>query len=533
MSLHAKFDKLFGIKRLDCRECIGIYISLNSVYVSQIIEKSGGIEIDTLIKLPVGDTSGALLKPAELNEGFFSSPSYWLEPIKKIIDSKKWETKNVIVSLSHNFSIYRHFAMQDMPRKYWKKAIPLQARKYIHYPFERGVYDYYVYPFYSPLSKSKRLGVVFSLTSSRIAATIDAGMKSIGLNLVALEASPLSIYRLFNHTDKEAVPDRGCIYANFTSHLGQFLFALNNVPVLMREVEVSRAIGSRNRLEVNNCIDFVSKQLERNPFEDTTVISDDADFWSPILEAEVKRHVRTWKISDIFGFKIEGFSEMAPVGACLKFINQKVVDIDLYRKNRSTEEEVRGITTIWKIAGIVILALVLWAGYVQLGSARATKKLASQSTSSREIVPDFQGLYAAQIEEKVRKISADSKQLASLVNNSVSFTTKLSALPDILPAEMWITRLDIRFPYTVKSFKEKNTLRIEAYATTLEGRSKGLQLGSAFNNAVDSSPAFADICKGTSSVNYDYEDTSAVGGGKSRLALISTKIILECSREVK
>ena len=32
--------------------------------------------------------------------------------------------------------------MPDTPRRFWKSAVPLQARKYIHYPFERAVYDY-------------------------------------------------------------------------------------------------------------------------------------------------------------------------------------------------------------------------------------------------------------------------------------------------------------------------------------------------------------------------------------------------------
>jgi hypothetical protein len=529
MSLLNKFDKLTGIKRFDCRECIGIYISLKDVYVSQIIEKSGGIEVETLIKLPVGDVSGALLKPAELNEGFFTSPSVWLEPIKKIIDSKKWNTKNVVVSLAPNFSIHRHFAMQDMPRKFWKKAIPLQARKYIHYPFERGVYDYYVYPFFAGLSKARRLGVVFSLTSARTASTIEAGMRSIGLNLASLETSPMSIYRLFSQTDKEAVPGKGHIYANFTEHLGQFLFALNNTPVLLREVEVQRAVGNRNRLEVNNCVDFVSKQLERNPFEDTTVISDDSDFWAPVLEAEVKRHVRSWKISDIFGFKVEGFSEMAPIGACMKFLNQKVVDIDLYRKNRSTEEEVRGIMTIWKLVGLAGAVLLLWSAWVQVGSMLSAKNLNSQKVAVREGVADFQGLYAAQIEEKVRSMTENSKTINSLIDN-VSFITKLNALPDLLPSEIWLTRIDLRYPYTIKVFKEKNSMALEGHASSLGGRTKELEYTRSFTTAVNTSPAMDDVCQGQAVPKYDFDEG---GANRLRAAILSTKFTLRCEKEVK
>ncbi|MDR0952965.1 MAG: hypothetical protein LBM71_02085, partial [Elusimicrobiota bacterium] len=88
-------DKLLGIKRFEYKDCIGIYISPTDVYVAQIVEKSGGIEIDSLIKLAVGEIAPGILKPAELNEAFFANPAYWIDPIKKIIENRKWNSKNV------------------------------------------------------------------------------------------------------------------------------------------------------------------------------------------------------------------------------------------------------------------------------------------------------------------------------------------------------------------------------------------------------------------------------------------------------
>ena len=93
---------------------------------------------------------------------------------------------------------------------------------------------------------------------------------------------------------------------------------------MFREVEVQKALGARNRLEITNCMDFISKQLERNPFEDVAIVSDDGDFWTYIVEGEVKQHVRISKISEVFGFRVEGFPEMAVLGACLKFVNKKM-----------------------------------------------------------------------------------------------------------------------------------------------------------------------------------------------------------------
>ncbi|WP_428067022.1 type IV pilus biogenesis protein PilM [Candidatus Proelusimicrobium volucris] len=532
MSFASTIDSSLGIKRTNYKECIGIYISLTDVYVAQVREKSGGLEIDSLIKLPVGEIPPGVLKPADLNEGFFSTPKHWLDPIKKIIDSKQWATKNVVVTLASNFSIHRHFVMQDTPRRYWKNTIPLQARKYIHYPFERGVSDYYVYPFYAGLSKAKHLGVVFSMTSARIVQVLEAGMKSIGLNLVAVETSPISIYRLFNQTDKENVSGKGCIYANFTAHTGQFLYALNNAPVLMREVEVQKAIGNRNRLEVNNCMDFISKQIEKNPFEDVVVISDEADFWAPILESEVKRHVRTWKISDIFGFKVEGFAEMAAIGACLKFVNKNVPDIDLYRKNRSSDEEIRSTITVWKLALMLVALLIIWCGFVQVRAVFQLKALSAQTFTSTKDIPDFEGLYASQIKERVSAMSRKAKSLSTYLE-PVNYTEKLSVLPDILPPEMWLTELDIRYPYNTGAsrLKEKSYIRMEGVASVVSGREKELALGNRFRTVVDSTPEMADLCKGRATISYDF--STAPLKQQQKDFVLGTKFSLKCEKEDK
>lgn len=532
MSVSLTIDTCLGIKRTNYKECIGIYISLTDVYVAQIKEKSGGLEVDSLIKLPVGEIPPGVLKPADLNEGFFATPKHWLDPIKKIIDSKQWATKNVVVTLSDKFSIHRHFVMQDTPKRYWKNTVPLQARKYIHYPFERGISDYYVYSFYAGLSKAKHLGVVFSMTSSRVVQMLEAGMKSIGLNLVAVETSPLSIYRLFNQTDKEAADDKGSIYANFTRNTGQFLFSLNNAPVLMREVEVQKAIGNRNRLEVNNCMDFISKQIEKNPFEDVAVISDEADFWAPILESEVKRHVRTWKISDIFGFKVDGFAEMAAIGACLKFVNKSVPDIDLYRKNRSSDEEVRSTFTIWKLALGVVVLLLLWCGFVQVSSMLKYKDLSSRTFASTSDIPDFKGLYASQIKDRVSSMSKKAKDLSKFLE-PINYTQKLSVLPDILPADMWLSRLDMRYPYNTGAsrLKEKNYIRMEGIASVLAGREKELALGNRFRTVIDSTPEMADLCKGRATISYDF--STAPLKQQQKDFVLGTKFSLKCEKEDK
>lgn len=520
------FDKFSGIKRSDYVECIGIHISLTDVYVAQVTTVAGGLEVNSLIKLPISDVPQENLRPADLNEEFFSATKHWLDPIQKIIENRDFNTKNVVVSLDPAFCIYRHFVIQNIARSYWKQTIPLQARKYIHYPFEKGVYDFYVYPFDAPLSKTQKLGVVFCMTSSKIISALEAGMKKIGLNLVSVECSALSTYRLLTQIDKDNSEDKGIIYANFTSDHGQFLFALNKVPLMFREVEVQKALGARNHLEITNCMDFISKQLEKNPFEDVAIVSDDGEFWVYILEGEVKQHVRISKISEVFGFRVEGFAEMAVLGACLKFVNKKVPDIDFHKGNRSSDEEIRATTFAWLATALIAGIVIFYALFMQVTSVITAAQLKSSKKDQKEVA-DFQGLYADQIKTKVSNLKSNYKKLENLLVEPY-FTKKLSALPRTLPEDIWLSSFAIDYPYNFDVKKSNITMTLDGVASTIAGNKEELALGNKFKSDISSDPDFADLCQNTSSINYNIDNSLK---SKGSVFVLGTKFTIKCGNK--
>lgn len=518
-------DKISGIKRSEFVECIGIYISLTDVYVAQVTTVSGGLEVNSLIKLPISDVPQDDLKSADLNEGFFSTTKHWLEPIKKILESKDFNTKNVVVSLDPAFCIYRNLVIPDIARSYWKQTVPLQARKYIHFPFEKAIYDYYVYPFHAPLSKTQKLGVVFCITSAKIVSTLESAMKKIGYNLVSVECSAMSTYRLLSQIDKDNVGNKGIIYSNFTAEKGQFLFALNRVPLMLREVEVQKSLGMRNRLELTNNMDFIAKQFEKNPFEDVAVVSDDGEYWVPMVEGEVRQHVRVNKISEVFGFRIESFSEMAVLGACLKFVSKKSPDIDFYKKNRSTDEEISATTFAWLFTGVVVCLVLVYALIMQLSSIVTTAQLQASKKEQRE-VEDFQGLYADQIKNKANNLKENQKKLEGLLAEPY-FTKKLSALPRTVPDDIWLSAYTLNAPYSFDTKGKETSLIIEGVASSLAGNNEELKLGNKFKTDIAKDLDYADICKNSASITYDV-DNSLKSKGTS--FVLGTKFTIKCRK---
>ena len=340
-------------------DCLGIYVGLDEMYIAQTARKDGGIVLESLLRVPISAVDRSLLKPLELNESFFVMDN-WTEALKKVMAKKKWKTNQVVVSLSSAFCLLRHFVVPTLiPRKMWKNSIPLQARRYIHFPFEKAEYAYNVYEFETAATKQKRLGVVFAMTTKMVIDRLRKGLKSCGLELVSVEPSSLSLARAFNDSDKEAVGNGGRIYSFFGKDMANFVFLNENAPVLLREVEISGSIpAERRRFELTNCTEFIAKQLEKDPFEEAVITGVEADQWISALEAESKKPVRKWNLSEVYGVEMRSSGEISAVGASIKFLDHRTPDIDFTKGNRLSGYEYNACLTAWKIAVLAVLILL-------------------------------------------------------------------------------------------------------------------------------------------------------------------------------
>ena len=295
---------------------------------------------------------------------------------------------------------------------------------------------------------------------------------------------------------------------------------------MFREVEVQKSLGARNRLEVTNCMDFISKQLERNPFEDVAIVSDDGDFWVYIVEGEVKQHVRVTKISEVFGFRVEGFSEMAVLGACLKFVNKKVPDIDFYKQNRSSDEEIRATTFAWLVAAVIISIVILYVLFMQITSVITATQLKANRQEQKEVA-DFHGLYADQIKEKVSNLKNNSKKLENLLIEPY-FTKKLSALPRTLPDDIWLSSFAINYPYNLDNKKKEISMNLSGVASSLEGNKEELALGNKFRSNISADLDFSDLCKNSATIDYNIDNSFK---GKGSAFVLGTKFSIKCEKK--
>jgi len=519
------FSKVMGIEQEKVTDCVGLYISPTDMYVAQAVKKSNGITVEGRTRVPVPPIDKALLKPLDLNEGFFTRPEDWLLPLRKAMERKKWNTNKIVVSLSSNFSILRHFVMPSVGRRYWRQSIPLQARKYIHYPFEKGIYSYDVYELETAITKQKKLGVVFAMTSKKIVQAVTQGLKSAGFDGLGVEIASFSIDRIYTALDKEAVANKGRIYSFFGTDSAELTFINNRLPLLIREMDISGPLPiERRRLEIGNYTDFISKQLEKDPFYEVVVMGQNMEEWTPVLESDARKPVRQWNIKENLGFEPKSIGELAAVGACSKFVDDTIADVDLSGRKRITKQEISAVTTMWRLAFIVILMMFALIGLGKINADNVSNRLLREQTQVVKI-SDFSGMGSAQVVEQVNKMSS-KKLIYDRLLNAYTVTPVLVSLARVLPTDMWVSKVSYRQPFDLDKGFTPPELTLEGFIATPKGEWKtDIELGTRFKDIIAADPVFMPVCKpNLASKGPEITFPVATGNESTR----ETRFILKC-----
>ena len=481
-------------------DCLGVYISLDEIYVAQTAKKDGSTVLESLVRVPVSGVDRSSLKPLNLNESFFVQDG-WKDALSKITTKKQWKTNNVVVSLDAPFCLLRHFIIQtSLDRKSWKSAIPLEARKYIHFPFEKAEWAYHAYEFETAATHQKRLGVMFTMTSRTIIDRLKKGFKAAGLNLISVETSALSLARTFTDADKEAVGNGGRIYSFFGDRSANFVFLNESVPVLLREVEIAGAAPAEHRrFELTNSTEFIAKQLEKDPFEEAVITGRNVDQWLSALEADSKKPVRRWSLKEVYGIEAREEGELAAVGASIKFFDTKIPDVDFTKGNRLSSYEYNASVTLWKIVALIAVLCLLFVGVKYLGLQSSNRELANKRKSFPKPMADFQGLSSSQISSNLNTLKTQNNNLEGLARNNAYVTPVLEELVDSLPDQVWVTAVKYRGDFPSGN---NRSITLEGRIKTDKGGKADLALGNTFRDAFAAMPTFSKICGNTALINF-------------------------------
>ena len=479
---------LFDIGKNKLKNCLGIYITIESISVVEVRLDGDSIKVDRYVKIPLPEAKkvGESSRSAAMNADFFTTESNWLPHLDKALKKIKWETNKAVITLSPQFAVFRHFLMPAIERRFWKQSIPIEAKKYVPFPFETSTYDFQVYQYENPEVKNK-MGVLFSLTNTKISEAVTAGITKIGLDPVSIEVSASSIDRVLGHVTGGRTGAK--IYTHFDANTAYMLLSNNGVPLLFREVNFGDAQSTeRRRLDAKGSIEFVNKQLgTQQIFKEIFLSGENLDLWRVVLADDAKLPTKQWDPKQILKLKEGEWGIYAAIGAAMRAL-QGDNGVDLLNRIKESAEDHRAIATAWVLFVSIATLMGLLAVSAQVRRFSAASELARLRAESPE-VPEFKGLSPDLIQQTVDTYKTDVTRLQTATGKIDHLTPKLVALAETIPDKMWIISLSYRNPVTFDAAAQgDNKLDFSGFIRTGDQRND-IALYNSFKETLRAHPA--------------------------------------------
>jgi hypothetical protein len=517
---------MFEKKGKKSKRCIGLYMCLDAFYISQSIIKGNKIQVEQFVKMPIHKTFEAETggHTSAMNVDFFLSEEYWLKPLNNAIKNIKWNTKNVVITLSPSFAVIRHFVMPFVERRFWRQSIPFEAKKYIPFSFEESIYDYYVYRFKDEQTQDSKLGVVFGFTDKKISSTITNALPKIGLNLVAIEVSAVSAQRFFDILDKEKT-SKGGFRAHFDESSAYFLLSNNSIPLLFRVVNFGQSqMTERRRLGLRGSVDFIHKQLGSKIYEEINLSGANLEFWKNVVKEDTKLKIKVCQPESALNMKNANWGTYASLGAAARQAVQSVSDIDIRANVKEDLTDKIAVSFLWKIAGVLtgfVFAAFLYY-QVRLQYLNIKSVVAAKNT---EVISELQGLSAAEIERSISDFRGRLETISFISKDMDYFTPKLEAVVNSIPSRVWLESVSYSYALRTSSSKGASNKMMLDGGLNAKNKEEEIALANEFKEAFQKESAIASVYAGIGSkINLDYKSSEEDGTeGHSNFRITCTK----------
>jgi|GEM_PF-811977 len=533
-------DKIASFRKLKLNNCVGIYISRECAYVSEVRYDGKSLKVERYIKVPLPDNGkdkpGETMRIAAMNIDVFENDSTWLVPIKTAIEQAKLGTNKVVVTLSPQFGVFRNFFMPYIDRRFWKQSIPIEAKKYVPFALEGSISDFYGYQSSPGPDGKSRMAVLFAITNKKISEALKKGMAKIGVELLGVELSPISAERFF---DLNGDNSGGQIHAHFDANVASLQVSYDGIPFLFREVNFDDVQSTeRRRLDVKGSMEFVGRQIGADAFKDVKLSGENLDLWKVVLEEDAKLPVVPWdpkaklKVSEL------DWGLVAAVGASARYMVPDKDYIDLMGKVKESEEEEKALIVVWVLC-ILISIFALGSGMITRMEASAKHKELVRLRKQNVPVPEFEGKTSADISEAVRSMRDRADAMSYMFEKSDYVTPKLEAIANSIPPYVWLTSLSYNsYLQVIRGRSGDNVLLMDGGMRT-GNRQKDLEASYKFKDLLSAQPAIQDVygknIPGTA-INFNYNispgseagEAGSVSGGRT-----DSVFTIRCSRKAE
>lgn len=447
----------FGKSSEKVSSCLGMYLSPEVIYIAETHLEKGKLAVDHLVRIPVpppppekGKEAGkdaAAPATVTLTTDFVFDQAKLGALIRESMAQFRWNSKDVLVTLSHHLGLLRYFTMPALERSFWKTAIPMEAKKYIPIPFEGLSYDYQILPL-PPEANRARQGSLIAVTNRKNVDNVENLLRSLDLKTVGIEVAPCSVLRVWEHLNKET---RGQSYGHvhFDGGNVRIMVADKGMPVFFRELFLGAdaTLREQKKVDLGGCIAFAQKQLAAGQLTQVRLsgANNAISGWQEAFAAEAGVPATVEDTAGQLGIKGGDWGGFAAIGASARFLASTTMTLDLARIGKISEEESRAAKDILMISGLVAL-VILGAGLMRESLYRVRARELSKYRPEPDIEVVFAGKRAIDIEGLLKDMQNQADVVRGVGVVPVRISAVLKDVVDALPEKAWLTQVQITNP---------------------------------------------------------------------------------------
>ncbi len=464
----------FGTSTPKTSHCLGLFLSPETIYVSETRLEKGRVRVDHLVRIPLpqldaSKTAGGL-STATLNTDFLNDTAKLAAVIKTSMSQIRWGAKDVVVTLSHHLGLLRYFAMPAIDRKYWKSAVPLEAKKYIPVPFDQLSHDFQVAPLAADAANKPRQAALIAVTQKRNLTNVTALLDALGLKLIAMEVAPCSVLRVWDMLDKEGAA-QAFGQVHFDGGNIRILLADRGIPVFFRELFLGpqATVNDLRKVDLAGCVAFAQKNLAVGAIGRLRVSGQGTALaqWAEAFGQETGARAEVQDTAAMLGIKAADWGGYAAIGASLRSVASSSMALDLGRVGRVTDEEKRVARDVSVACG-TLAALFLVLGLFENALCAVKARQLSHLKRNPQLEAIFAGKSSTQIEQMLDTMQQQVS--AGQMFTSASRPKMISLLKDIvdsLPEKVWLTQVTIQPPLQAgaPSAMDNSTLQLSGNAS--------------------------------------------------------------------
>lgn len=443
----------FGAQTRKPGPCLGLYLSPETIYISETHVEKGKLIVDHLVRIPVppdptkAAAGGASPATGTLNTDFLADNAKVAALVRQSMSQLRWGTKDVIVTLSHHIGLMRYFAMPAVEKRFWRSSVALEAKKYIPIPFDVLDHDYQVLPMAPDAANKARQGALVAVTQKKTLENVKALLQALGLNLVAMELAPCSVLRLWETLEKPVAGKTHC-QVHFDGGNIRILIADKGLPVFFREVFLAQqpSVGDARKIDLGGCLAFAQKQLAVGGLSQVRVSGTVAALaqWGEALGQEAGIKAAVQDTPALLGIKGGDWGGYAAIGSSLRYLVPSALSLDLAAIGRITDEETRTARDLLALSGA--LAALLVAGglfnrtlcFMRQGELRHYRKNMDAQVALAHKSNDAIETLLGQMQKQL-----DAAPKPAVRPKAISL---LKDLVDSMPDKVWLERLDLSLP---------------------------------------------------------------------------------------